>query len=154
MNLYFGCLLCCYLFCLFLFYPIFIHLYTLCHFGSGEVDSWSQIRFPPSGGVFIFQFCLILLKYHHKLYLHILKRDDSSLSHCVIRWRLEKIFLDGCWLLPFARMITIGSLVLVVRNLIGASVPSEIWLMNFADVWMEATHACVSFHRVGSNEGG
>ena len=97
MNLYFGYLLCCYLFCLFLFSPIFIHLYTLCHFDIGEVDSWSQIRFPPSGGVLICQFCLILLKYHHKLYLHILKRDDSSLLHCVIRWRPEKIF--SRWLL-------------------------------------------------------
>ena len=34
-------------------------------------------------------------------------------------------------------------LVLVVINLIGASVSSVIWLMYFEDVWMEATHACV-----------
>ena len=40
-------------------------------------------------------------------------------------------------------MIKIWWLVLVVRNLIGASVHSEIWLMPFEGVCMEATYACV-----------
>ena len=40
-------------------------------------------------------------------------------------------------------MITIGSLVLVESNLIGASMSSEILLMPFEYVWVEATHACV-----------
>ena len=37
MNLSCGCLLCCYIFRLFRFFPICIHLSTLCYFNSGEV---------------------------------------------------------------------------------------------------------------------
>ena len=55
------------------------------------------------------------------------------------------MFLDGCRVIPFARRITIGSLVLVVSNLICASVSYEISLMPFEDVFIEATHACVFF---------
>ena len=40
-------------------------------------------------------------------------------------------------------MITIGSLVLIVGNLIGEIVSSAILFVYFEDVWMEATHACV-----------
>ena len=60
MNLSCGCLLCCYLFCLFHLSPIRSHLSTLCHFNSGEVYSGSWIRVPPGGGVLIFQFYLLL----------------------------------------------------------------------------------------------
>ena len=84
MNLYCGCLLYCYLFCLFLFYPILIRLSILCHFNSGELDSQSRIRFPPGDDVLIWQFCLLLLKYHHKFSLNILKRKGSSISQCFI----------------------------------------------------------------------
>ena len=69
--------------------------------------------------------------------------EDSSLFNCVIRCRLENIFLDGCQVLPFYRMITIGSLVLFVINLIGANVSFDILLVPFEDVWMEATYACI-----------
>ena len=65
MNLYCGCLCCCYLFHLFLFSPIRSHLYTLCHFNSGEVDSRSLIKVPPGGGILIFHFYLLMLKYYH-----------------------------------------------------------------------------------------
>ena len=40
-------------------------------------------------------------------------------------------------------MITIGSLVLVVINLIIASVFSAILLVPFEYVWVEASHDCV-----------
>ena len=90
MNLSCGCLLFWYLFCLFHFSPIRSHLSTLCHFDSGKIDSWSWIRVPPGVGILIFQFYLLLLKYHHSLSLHLLKREDSSLSQCIIRCRPEK----------------------------------------------------------------
>ena len=48
------------------------------------------------------------------------------------------MFLDGCLVLLFDWMIIIGLLVFVVNNLIGTSVSSEIRLMYFEDVWMEA----------------
>ena len=77
-------------FFLFLFYPILSHLSTLCHSNSGEVDSQSWIRVPPGGGILIFQFYLLLLKYHHKLSLRHTKfvmnhgaawfQEDSSLN--------------------------------------------------------------------------
>ena len=41
------------------------------------------------------------------------------------------VFLDGCRVTTSDRMITIGSLVLVVSNWIGASVSSAIWLIPF-----------------------
>ena len=85
MNPSCGCLLCCYIFRLFLFSPILSHLYTLCHFNSGEVYSRSRIRVPPGGGVLVYQFYFTVLKYHHKLFLHLLKRGGSLLSHRVIR---------------------------------------------------------------------
>ena len=87
MNLSCGYLLCCYLFCLFLFSPILIHLSILCQFNIGEVYSWYWIRFTPGGCVLIFQFYLIVLKYHHKFCLRLLKREYSSLSHFLIRSR-------------------------------------------------------------------
>ena len=62
MNLSCGCLLCCYLFSLFLFYPILFHLYKLCQFNSGEVDPLIRIIVPPGGGVLIFQFYFLLIK--------------------------------------------------------------------------------------------
>ena len=55
------------------------------------------------------------------------------------------MFLDSCLIIPSAWMITIWSLVLVVRNLIGESVSSAILLMTFEDISMEAIHACVFF---------
>ena len=130
---------------LFRFSPIFSHLSTLCHFNSGEGDSRSRIMVPPGVGVLILQFYLLLLKYHLSLSLHILKREDILILHCVIRCRPENSFLYGCWVLPFARMITIGLLVLVTCNLMGASVSYAILFMPFEYVWTEATRACVFF---------
>ena len=89
MNLSRGCLLCCDLFRLLRFSYIFIHLSTLCHFNSGEVDPQCWIRVPPGVGVLIFQFYLPLLKCHNSLSLHLLKKEDSLLSHCVISCHLE-----------------------------------------------------------------
>ena len=63
------------------------------------------------------------------------------------------MFLNGFGVLPFARMITIGSLVFFTCKLIGASVSSEIRLMNFEDVWTEATHACVFVIMLGGLRG-
>ena len=64
------------------------------------------------------------------------------------------MFLSCCWIVPFNRVITIEFLVLVTWNLIDASVSSEIWLMNFEDVWMKATHACVFVIMMGGLSGG
>ena len=64
------------------------------------------------------------------------------------------MFLGGCLVLYFACMITIGSLVRVVRNLIGAIVSSSILLTTFEDVWMEDTHACVFVIVLGGLRGG
>ena len=89
MNLFCGCLLCCYIFRLFRFSPICSHMSTLCHFNSGEVYSWSWIGVPPGVCVLICQFYLPLIKYHQSFSLRLLKREDSSLLHCVIRFRLE-----------------------------------------------------------------
>ena len=50
-------------------------------------------------------------------------------------------------------MVTIGSLVLVTCNLIGASMSSSIWYMPFEEVWAETTHACVFFYHVGWAKG-
>ena len=66
----------------------------------------------------------------------------------------RRMFLDGYWVIPFARIITMGSFVLVVSNFIVASVSSAIWLMHFEDVWMEATHACVFVIMLGGLRGG
>ena len=65
----------------------------------------------------------------------------------------RRMFLDGCWVLPFAWMITIGLLVLVLSNWIGASVSSEILLMPFEDVWIEATYVCVFVFVLGGLRG-
>ena len=97
MNLFCGCLIWCYLFRLFYCSPIHIHLSILCHFNSGELDSWSWIRVPPSVGVLICHFYLLLLQYNHSFSLHLLKREDSSLSHCVI-WCCPEKNVSG-WLL-------------------------------------------------------
>ena len=67
------------------FSTIISHLSTLSHFNSSEVDSRSRIRIHPGGGDLIFQFYLLLIKYHHSLSLHLLKREGSLLSRCVIR---------------------------------------------------------------------
>ena len=53
------------------------------------------------------------------------------------------MFLGGYLLLPLARIITIGLLVLVTCNLIGANVSYVILCMPFEDVSTEATHTCV-----------
>ena len=90
MNLSCGFLLCCYLFHLFHFSPIRSHMYTLCHFNSCELNSRSWIRVPTGVGVLICQFWLPLLNYHHSLSLHLLKREDSSIFHCVIHCLPEK----------------------------------------------------------------
>ena len=74
--------------------------------------------------------------------------------HCVILCRPERIFLGDCLVLPFAWMITIGTLVLVTCNLIGASASSEILLIPFEEVWTEATYACVFVITLGGIRGG
>ena len=84
MNISCGCLLSYLIFRLFLFSPIISHLSKLFHFNSGEVYPQTQIKVPPCGGVLIYQFYLLLLKCHHKSILHIVNREDSSLSHRVI----------------------------------------------------------------------
>ena len=85
-------LLCCYLFPLLLFRTILSHQCTLCQFNRSDEDSRSEIRIPPAGGVLICQFYLLLLRYHHKLSLHLLKMGYKLISHCVIHCRLEKNF--------------------------------------------------------------
>ena len=136
MKLYCGCLLCCYPFHFFVFYSILIYLSTLCHYNSSEVDSWSQIRVPPCGGVLIYQFALFRL--------------SIIINSLFISWRVSKVwfstvpyndpqrrmFLDGYWVTPFAWIITTWSLVFVVSNLIGVSVSSAIWFLPFEDVWV------------------
>ena len=97
MNLYCGCLICCYLFCLFLFFTIISHLLTLCNFNSSEIYYWSRIRVPPGGGVLICQLYLLLLKYHHKSSLHLPKSYYRLLLHSVIYCHLDRN--DSWWLL-------------------------------------------------------
>ena len=63
-------------FCLLLFSPILIHHSALRYFSSGGLDSQNQIRVLP-GGYIIFQSCLILLQYFHRLHLCLLNRDDG-----------------------------------------------------------------------------
>ena len=63
-------------FCLLLFSPILIHNSALRYFSSGGLDSQNQIRVLP-GGYIIFQSCLILLQYFHRLHLCLLNRDDG-----------------------------------------------------------------------------
>ena len=92
MNISYGCNPCFYLFCILVLSSFIIHLSTLFHHNIGEVDSRSRIRIPPGGCVLIFQFYLIFFKYNHKLSLHILKTEYSSLLHCVIQCRPEKHF--------------------------------------------------------------
>ena len=65
----------------------------------------------------------------------------------------RRMFLDCSWILSFALITTIGLLVLVVINLIGASVSSVILLIPFEDVWMEAIHACVFVIMLGALRG-
>ena len=103
MNISCGCLLFYYLFRLFQLSPIHIHLSTLCHFNRGGVYPRCWIRFPPGAGVLIFQFYFPLLKYHHSFSLHLLKRENSSLSHCVIRCRPKKNV--SWWLLSTALIL-------------------------------------------------
>ena len=75
-----GCILCCLLFCLFLFSTIFIHQPALHHFSSGEVDSRTRIRVLP-GSQIILQSHLLLLQYHHIFSLNFLNRDDILFPH-------------------------------------------------------------------------
>ena len=63
------------------------------------------------------------------------------------------MFLGGCSVLPFVRMITIGLLVLVNCKLISASVSYAILLMTFEEVCTEATHACVFVIMLGGLRG-
>ena len=77
-------------FFLFLLSPIPICHYSVCYFNSSGVDSRSWIRVPTGYGVLVFQFYLLMLKYHQSFFLHLLKREDSSILHCVIHCRPEK----------------------------------------------------------------
>ena len=61
MNLSCGCLFCCYLFCLLNLSPIYRQLSKFFHFNSGEVDSWSWIKFTPGLGVLILNFTFFCL---------------------------------------------------------------------------------------------
>ena len=66
-------------------------------------------------------------------------------------WRI--IFFGDCWVLPFARIITIGLLGLVTCNSIGASVSYVILSMPFGDVWTEAKHAYAFVIMLGGPRG-
>ena len=125
----------CYLFCLLLSHPILIQMSKLCHFNSSELDLWNRIRIPPGGGVLIFKFAFFCLSI-------IIIYFSNSWRGRTILWRTvsytntrRRMFLGFCRVLPFSRMITIGSLVLVVSNLKDATVSSEIILMPFEYVW-------------------
>ena len=91
-NLSCGCLLWYYLLSLLILYPIITHLSKLWHFSSGEVDPQIWIRVPPGGGFLIWYFYLLFIKYHNKLSLHLLKREEIFLLHCVIHcWRDKNV---------------------------------------------------------------
>ena len=64
------------------------------------------------------------------------------------------MFINGCRVPPLAQSITIGSLALVVTNLICANVSSTISLIPFEDVWIEDTYACVFVIILGGQRGG
>ena len=153
MNLSCGCLLFCYLFRLFHFSPIRSHLSTLCQFNNGGVDSWSWIQVPLGVGVLVCQFTLFFLSIII-VYLFISWGGRTFIFRTVVYAAARRrIFLGGCLVLPFSQIITIGSLVLVTCNWIGASVSSDIWFMPFEEVCMEATHACVFVIVLGGLKG-
>ena len=134
MNLSFWCLLFCYLFCLFHFSPTRSHLYILFHFNSGEIDSQSWIRFllvlASSLSIFTLFFLGIII-----FSIFISWRSRTVRFHTVLYAAARRrMFLNGCWVLPFAQIITIGLLVLFTWNLISASVYFAIWLMPFEEV--------------------
>ena len=83
-----GCLLCCLLFCLFLFSPILIHQSALRYFSSGGVYSRIWIKTPPWGYI-IYQYHLILLQYQHAFFPRLFNRGDGSFPRSVIRCRPE-----------------------------------------------------------------
>ena len=143
MNLSCGFILFCFFFLLFLFYPIISHLYSLCHFNSGEVYYRSRITISPSGGILIYQFSLFFLSaIINPFFVYWRGRTDRFRTvPFATTWRI--MFLDGFWVLPFTWRTTIGSLILVVIKLIGAIVTSTILLMTFEYFWMEATHTYI-----------
>ena len=71
-----GCLLFCLLFCSFLFSSIISHQSVLQYFISGEVDYQTIIRVPTVCFIF-YQYQLLLLQYHHVLFLHLSNRYAS-----------------------------------------------------------------------------
>ena len=114
MQLSCGCIIFCYLSFIYIFPLIISHLSTLCHFKSNELDSRSQISIPPGGCGLIFQFYLLFIKYHHKFSINIWR--GMTVCFWTVSYASARIimFLDGCWILPFSCMITIGFLVLIL----------------------------------------
>ena len=70
-------------------FHMIIHQSALIYFTSVETDFWTRIRVIP-GGCIIFQSHLILLKYLHILYLHLLNWYGGLFPHRVIRCSLEE----------------------------------------------------------------
>ena len=115
-------------FSLFLSFPIIRHQSALRYFSSGEADSRTRIRVPP-GGFIIYQSHLLLLQYHHKLFLHFLNRDDCLLLIASYTAARRIMFLDDCCLY-FARRTIIGSSVLGTCTSIGATIWRGILLIS------------------------
>ena len=87
-----GCLLCCFLFCLFLFSPIISHQFELHDFSSSRVDPQNRIRVL-LGGYIIFQSHLIFLNYCYIFSIHFLNMYHGPFIHSVINWILKEILL-------------------------------------------------------------
>ena len=88
-NILGGCLLCCFLFCLFLLHNILVHSSELHYFSSSEVNFQTLIRVL-TGGYIIFQYLLLLFQY---LYIYIflfLELKWCSFPHSVMCCSLEE----------------------------------------------------------------
>ena len=115
-------------FCLLFFSPIISHQSVLRYFSISEVDSQTRFRVIPEGFI-IYQYHLLLMRCHHKIFLHLLNRYYGSFPHrntYAAAWR--EIFLDD-FLTPFARMKTILSSVQFTFASIGATVQRDILLV-------------------------
>ena len=115
-----------------------------------KVESWFLLVAASSFSSFIFFWLSIIINYLFISWRVMTVRFRTA-SYASDRRRIS---LYCCWMLPFAWMVTIGLLVLVVSNLIGASVSFEILLVPFEYFWMEATHDCIFVIMLGGIRGG
>ena len=146
MNLSCGCLIFCYTppspYFSLLFSATCLHCTTLTEVRYiTEVRSGFLLAMVSSFISYTLFFLSIIINY---LFMYWRGRE---VCFCAVSYAASqrRTFLDGCLVLPFTRITTIGLLVLFISNLICAHVSSAIWLMPFEYFWIEATYACIFF---------